>query len=161
MSNQHQVEHQQEVLQSVNNENDQIEGVATNVDESVNDTNVQLEGESVDDVDNATNFQRKKRKKVSKVHQDFEDVIVNGGVKKHKCIHCGKLLCMNSSGTTSHLKNQLEGVYRAKFTREINKPYNDSGYGQMLLMSEMHYTSYSLNMFLLKMRGMLEEVLLQ
>lgn len=62
---------------------------------------------NVNEEDYATNFQRKKRKKVSKVHQDFEDVILTGGVKKSKCIHCGKLLCTNSSSTTSHLKNHL------------------------------------------------------
>nr|GME00178.1 zinc finger BED domain-containing protein RICESLEEPER 2-like [Ipomoea batatas] len=59
-------------------------------------------------------FQRKKRKKVSKAHTEFNEVIAKDGSIKLQCIHCKVLLSKSASSTTSHLWNHLKRCIQKK-----------------------------------------------
>lgn len=69
-------------------------------------------------------FQRKKRKKISKAYSDFIEVTLNektqGGTKL-QCIHCKGFLSKSSTGTTSHLWNHLNRCLQKKIHTEKQK----------------------------------------
>nr|GMC75106.1 zinc finger BED domain-containing protein RICESLEEPER 2-like [Ipomoea batatas] len=71
--------------------------------------------------DDQNQFQRKKRKRVSKAHADFSEVTSNDGSIKLQCIHCKTLLSKSSSATTSHLWNHLSRCIQKKLHSKNQK----------------------------------------
>nr|GMC63165.1 zinc finger BED domain-containing protein RICESLEEPER 2-like [Ipomoea batatas] len=71
--------------------------------------------------DDQNQFQRKKRKRVSKAHADFSEVTSKDGSIKLQCIHCKTLLSKSSSATTSHLWNHLSRCIQKKLHSKNQK----------------------------------------
>nr|GMD63550.1 zinc finger BED domain-containing protein RICESLEEPER 2-like [Ipomoea batatas] len=99
-------------LNEVNDGGVNVDNLDVNGDEEQN-VNVDVEDEKGDDEkecennDNQDQFQRMKRKRVSKAHADFSEVTSKNGSIKLQCIHCKTLLSKSLSATTSHLWNHL------------------------------------------------------
>lgn len=60
----------------------------------------------------ATNtlFQRKKRKKTSKVWEEFVQIELPNGVKKLQCVHCKMKLFVQKTGVTTHMDRHLKNA---------------------------------------------------
>ncbi|GAB4857279.1 hypothetical protein Ancab_015187 [Ancistrocladus abbreviatus] len=53
-------------------------------------------------------FQKKSKKKTSKVWNEFEYVKLKDGKQKLQCIHCKSLLALANNGSTSHILCHLD-----------------------------------------------------
>uniref|UniRef100_A0A7N0TZL9 BED-type domain-containing protein n=1 Tax=Kalanchoe fedtschenkoi TaxID=63787 RepID=A0A7N0TZL9_KALFE len=56
----------------------------------------------------ATGYGQRKRKKVSKVWEEFEEHVVNGVVQGMKCKHCKMVFKISKTGTTTQYKRHLD-----------------------------------------------------
>ncbi|XP_019197729.1 PREDICTED: zinc finger BED domain-containing protein RICESLEEPER 1-like [Ipomoea nil] len=111
-------------------EGDNVHDLDANVevnDDGIENENIEVGDEKGDDEkeceknDDQEQFQRKKRKRVSKVHFDFTEVTAKDGSIKLQCIHCKTLLSKSASSTTTHLWNHLNRCTQKKLQTKNQK----------------------------------------
>ncbi|XP_019195806.1 PREDICTED: zinc finger BED domain-containing protein RICESLEEPER 2-like [Ipomoea nil] len=114
----------------VNDGGDNVHDLDVNVgvnDDGVQNENIDVGDEKGDDEkeceknDDQDQFQRKKRKRVSKVYVDFNEVTAKDGSIKLQCIHCKTLLSKSASSTTTHLWNHLNRCTQKKLHSKNQK----------------------------------------
>ena len=59
-------------------------------------------------------FDKKKRKRTSKVWDEFKEITLPDGSKKAECIHCKSKLVLNKSGPTTQYNRHLQGCVTRK-----------------------------------------------
>ena len=69
---------------------------------SVGDTGTPEEEEIVENP-----FEKKKRKRTSKVWDEFKEVVLPDGSKKAECVHCKSILSLNKTGATTQFTRHL------------------------------------------------------
>ncbi|CAH9112796.1 unnamed protein product, partial [Cuscuta europaea] len=95
--------------------------------QNLDEVHTHFEDENDDDKVDAGNnedeshFQRKKRKKVSKAHCEFNEVTTKDGVENFQCKHCKSLLSKSATSTTSHLLNHLKRCLQNKLNKRKRK----------------------------------------
>ncbi|XP_019156926.1 PREDICTED: zinc finger BED domain-containing protein RICESLEEPER 2-like [Ipomoea nil] len=96
-------------------------------DDGVQNENIDVGDEKGDDEkeceknDDQDQFQRKKRKRVSKAYADFTEVTAKDGSIKLQCIHCKAFLSKSASSTTTHLWNHLNRCTQKKLHTKNQK----------------------------------------
>ncbi|XP_019183945.1 PREDICTED: zinc finger BED domain-containing protein RICESLEEPER 1-like [Ipomoea nil] len=111
-------------------EGDNVHNLDANVgvnDDGIENENIEVGDEKGDDEkeceknDDQEQFQRKKRKRVSKAHFDFTKVTAKDESIKLQCIHCKTLLSKSASPTTTHLWNHLNRCTQKKLQTKNQK----------------------------------------
>ncbi|XP_039143918.1 zinc finger BED domain-containing protein RICESLEEPER 2-like [Dioscorea cayenensis subsp. rotundata] len=90
-------------------------GSVGNFDNVVNEANIEVNESPIDVEDNEVEenpFAAKKRKKTSKVWDEFKEVTLSDGTKKAECIHCRHQLGLLNSGTTTQFIRHLKVCVR-------------------------------------------------
>lgn len=95
--------------------------VMENLDEDANNANnaIPMEGnpphEEVHEEENNP-FEKKGRKKTSKVWKDFEEVSLPDGTKKYQCKSCKAKFTIHASGVTTHLNRHIRNCLLRRVT---------------------------------------------
>ncbi|XP_074570531.1 zinc finger BED domain-containing protein RICESLEEPER 2-like [Curcuma longa] len=71
-----------------------------------------------DSRDETAETPKRKRKRTSKVWDDFKEVTLPNGAIKAECIHCKHRLTINKSGVTSHFLRHLKGCMRKQISEK-------------------------------------------
>ncbi|KAG6506276.1 hypothetical protein ZIOFF_031598 [Zingiber officinale] len=97
----------------------EIEPSANNTNEATQNNNEQ-QPDTVDE-DDESPYAPKKRKRTSKVWDDFKEVTLPDGTIKAECIYCKHRLTINKTGVTSHFLRHLKGCMRKQISDKGQK----------------------------------------